>query len=59
MIGLTLKQAEQKLKEQGITKIEIINNFEYEISGSELLVTSCKIVGKTAQVTLGSFKIDI
>ena len=59
MIGLTLEEAEQKLKEQGITKIKVINNFEREISGSVLLVTSCKIEQKNAIITLGSFKLDI
>ena len=59
MIGKTLKYVEQKLKEQGITKIEIINNYEHEIPGSILLVTSCQINKKTAKITLGSFKIDV
>ena len=59
MIGLTLKEAEQKLKEQGITQINIIKNYERELDGSVLLVSSCKIEGKTATITLGSFKLDL
>lgn len=59
MIGLTLEEAEHKLKEQGITHINIIKNYERELEGSVLLVSSCKIEGGIATITLGSFKLDL
>ena len=59
MIGKTLSQATKLLQNQGITQIQVIDNFTNPQTKSQLLVTSCKIQDKTAYITLGSFKLDI
>ena len=59
IIGLTVKDATQKLKEQGINKVVISDNFIKPMQNSTLLVTSCKIKNKTAYICVGSFKLDM
>ncbi len=58
-VGLTKQQVEEKLHKQGINNITFINNFKNPLPNSVLLVTSCNIKDKTAQVILGCFKLHL
>lgn len=59
LIGKTYQQAQEALNRAGITNIKFVENFKNPLPNSTLLVTACKITNKTAQVTLGSFKLEI
>lgn len=59
IIGLTVLQATKKLKEQGIKKVVVTDNFIKPLPNSTLLVTSCKILDGVAHLCTGSFKLDL
>lgn len=58
-IGLTQEQAEEKLSKVGIKNFVYEDNFVYPLENSTKLVTNCSIIGDTAYITLGSFKLKI
>ncbi len=58
-IGLTISQAKDKLKANGITNVIIKENFKNPMPNSTLLVVSCKINDKIATLIVGSFKLDL
>ena len=59
LIGLTKQQAQQELNKAGITNIVFIENLKNPMPNSVLLVTACQITNNSAQLILGSFKLDI
>lgn len=58
-IGLTQQQVEKELAKLGITNFVYQDNFVYPLENSTKLVTNCTIVGDTAYITLGSFKLKL